>query len=231
MDAEVSSALWDLEAAFVAHVPRVLDDDDPTGPGAGRVALEHPETASDPDDDLDVGAWVLALGVTLGGPTDVRSLTPWLLGEVVHGERIDLHTALTRIAEFWADWTPSEVDAVRGLVDALWRSVLDRHPGAVDPRPDAPPVPTAVAFLDAAGGLGDDPDRFLAIWEYKDTASADHHLAELIVDAFYGARVHPAVLAWALAPAQRDRVRRALHRDGAEPWAGDLAAAAELLPD
>lgn len=208
MDAAVGAALWNVEAAFVEHTPTALGD-------------------SRAQDDVDAGAWVLALGVTLGGPADVRALTPWLLGEVVYGERVDLHTALARIAQFWSDWSPAETGAVRNLVDALWSAVLDRHPG---PGSTGPTAATAVAFLDAASGLGDPPDRLLAIWEWKQLPSADHHLAELVVDAFYGARVHPAVLAWSIDGPQRERLRRALARDRGERWVGDLAAAVDLLP-
>lgn len=226
MDAEVRAALWNLEAAFVAHTPSALDGPDPRATATAVAAHDD----LDDLDEVDAGAWVLALGVTLGGPDDVRALTPWLLAEVVRGDRVDLHTALSRVAQFWSDWTPAEVGAVRNVVDALWCAVLDRHPG----RPPAPGLATtettAVRFLDAASGLGEPPDRLLDIWDYRQIPSADHHLAELVVDAFYGARVHPAVIAWSIDGPQRERLRRALRRDRDEPWAGDLAAAVDLLP-
>ena len=109
---------------------------------------------------------------------------------------------------------------MRDVVDAVWSATLDHHPDDI----------TAVAFLDGASGLEEPPDRLLSIWEYKDTASADHHLAELVVDTFYGARVPPGVVDWSLAEPQRERVQRAFERDRDEPWAGTLAAACELLP-
>ncbi len=207
MEPEVTSALWDVEAAFVAH--RVGGRRDT--PTASLVRV----------DDVDPAVLVPALGVTAGDAEDVRALTPWLLRTAVTTDRLHLATALDHIASFWHGWTHTQREAVRDLVAALWRTLLDRHPGEV----------SAVAFLRAAAALGDGPERLLAIWEYKDIASADHHLADLVVDAFSGARVHPEVLAWALAPPQRERVRRAFARDGDEPWAADLAAASALLPD
>ena len=87
---------------------------------------------------------------------------------------------------------------------------------------------TATSFLDDASGLGDGPARLLSIWEYKDTASADHHLAELVIDAHYGARIDPRVIAWSRARPQRERLERAARRDRDEAWAGDLGAALDL---
>ena len=213
MDAEVAAALWQVEAAFVAHQAReVLES---LTPRQSPVVLA----------EIDPLALVLGLGETIGAPDDVRALTPWLLRAVVSDDRVDLHTVLSRIATFWADWTTTERAAVRDFVDTLWVALLDRHPGPVATLP----VATAVSFLDDASGLGDGPARLIGIWEYKDTASADHHLAELVVDAHYGARVDPVVLAWAWSRPQRERLERAAARDHAEGWAGDLGAALDVL--
>jgi len=210
-DAGVDAALWGLDAAFVAHPPREVLEGCAHCQREVRVA------------DADPFALALGLGVTIGGPEDVRSLTPWLLRRVLTDDRLDLHTVLSRIAEHWAGWTEIERDAVRDVVDAIWVALLDLHPGS-------PEGATAVDYLDGASGLGEPPDRLLAIWEYKDTASADHHLAELVIDGFYGARVQRRVLAWSREPAQVARLRLALDRDRDQPWAGTLAAAGELLP-
>ena len=207
-DAGVDAALWGLDAAFVAHPPREVLEGCAHCQREVRVA------------DADPFALALGLGVTIGGPGDVRALTPWLLRRVLTDTRLDLHTVLSRIAEHWADWTDIERDAVRDVVDAIWVALLDAHPD------DA----TAVDYLDGASGLGDPPDRLLSIWEYKDTPSADHHLAELVIDTFYGARVPRRVLAWAREPTQAARLRRALDRDRDQPWSGTLAAACELVP-
>ena len=213
MDAEVAAALWQVEAAFVAHQAReVLES---LTPRQGPVVLA----------EIDPLALVLGLGETIGAPEDVRALTPWLLRAVVSDDRVDLHTVLSRIATFWDDWTTAERTAVRDFVDTLWVVLLDRHPGPVSTLP----VATAVSFLDDASGLGDGPGRLIGIWEYKDTASADHHLAELVVDAYYGARVDPEVLTWARDRPQRERLERAAARDRGESWAGDLAAALDVL--
>ena len=213
MEAEVASALWQVEAAFVAHPAReVLES---LTPRQGPVVLA----------EIDPLALVLGLGETIGAPEDVRALTPWLLRAVVSDDRVDLHTVLSRIATFWDDWTTAERTAVRDFVDTLWVVLLDRHPGPVSTLP----VATAVSFLDDASGLGDGAARLIGIWEYKDTASADHHLAELVVDAFYGARVDPEVLTWARDRPQRERLERAAARDRGESWAGDLAAALDVL--
>lgn len=213
VEADVAAALWQVEAAFVAHPARdVLES---CTPRQGPVVLA----------DADPLALALGLGTTIGAPDDVRALTPWLLRAVVTDDRVDLHSVLSRIAAFWADWTTAERTAVRDFVDTLWVTLLDRHPG---PHPDLP-VATATSFLDDASGLGDGPARLLGIWEYKDTASADHHLAELVIDAHYGARVDPVVVAWTRAPAQRERLERAARRDRTETWAGDLGAALDLL--
>ncbi len=176
--------------------------------------------------EVDPLALVLGLGETIGAPDDVRALTPWLLRAVVSDDRVDLHTVLSRIAAFWDGWTTAERTAVRDFVDTLWVALLDRHPGPVVTLP----VATAVSFLDDASGSGDGPGRLIGIWEYKDTASADHHLAELVVDAHYGARVDPEVLAWARDRPQRERLERAAARDRDEAWAGDLGAALDVLP-
>lgn len=207
-DAGVTAALWGLDAAFVEHPPRMVLDGCPHCHGRVEVA------------EADPFVLALGLGVTIGEPEDVRSLTPWLLRQVVHDHRIDLHTVLSRVAEYWSGWTDCERSAVRDVLDAMWSALLDTHPDEI----------TAVAFLDGASGLRDSAERLLAIWEYKDTASADHHLAELVVDTFYGARVPPSVAEWAVAEPQRERLFRALARDRDEPWAGTLAAACELLP-
>ena len=208
MEVEVSSALWDLEAAFVAH--RVRELADARTPGGRPVR----------PDDVDPGVLASALGRTLGDGEDVRALTPRLLAEVVAG-RVDLGIALERIAAFWDSWTPPQRAAVRDVVVALWRSLLDRHPG---------PGVSALRFLSVAALLGDPPGDLLAVWEYRDLPAADHHLAALVVEAWGGARVDPVVLAWALDVPQRARLRRARARDALEPWVDDLAAAVDLLP-
>ncbi|MCD2193003.1 hypothetical protein LQ327_06320 [Actinomycetospora endophytica] len=213
MEAEVASALWQVEAAFVAHQARdVLESLTPR---------QSPVVVA----EADPLALALGLGETIGAPDDVRALTPWLLRAVVTDDRVDLRSVLSRIAAFWHRWTTSERAAVRDFVDTLWVALLDRHPGPVA----VLPVATAASFLDDASGLGDGVGRLLGIWEYKDTASADHHLAELIIDAHYGARVDPEVLDWARDRPQRERLERAAARDHAEPWAGDLGAALDLL--
>lgn len=207
-DAGVTAALWGLDAAFVDHPPRMVLEGCSHCHGVVRVA------------DADPFVLALGLGVTIGRPSDVRALTPWLLRQVALDGRIDLHTVLSRIAEHWRDWTDRERSAVRDVVEAMWAAVLDTRPADM----------TAVAFLDGASGLEESAGRLLSIWEYKDIAAADEHLAELVVDAFYGARVPSEVVDWAWAGPQRDRLRRALDRDRGEPWAGTLAAACELLP-
>jgi hypothetical protein len=207
-DAGVTAALWGLDAAFVDHPPRMVLEGCSHCHGVVRVA------------DADPFALALGLGVTIGRPSDVRALTPWLMRQVVLDGRIDLHTVLSRIAEYWRDWTERERSAVRDVVEAMWVAALDSRPEEL----------TAVAFLDGASGLEESPHRLLEIWEYKDTASADEHLAELVVDTFYGARVPAGVTEWAAAEPQRERLRRAMERDRGEPWAGTIAAACELLP-
>lgn len=203
------SALWDLDAAFVAHRVRPLADARTSGAEPVR-----PE-------DVDPVVLVSSLGRTLGDGDDVRALTPWLLREAADG-RVELGAALERIGTFWSGWTRREREAVRDVVAALWRDVLDRPPG---------PRSSALVFLDAAAALGDPPDGLLAVWEYRDLPAADHHLAVLLVEAWHGARVAPTVLAWALDGPQRARLRRAHRRDADQPWVGDLAAAVGLLPD
>lgn len=208
-DAGVDAALWGLEAAFVASPPPETLAGCPHCHGEVRVADADPLTLA------------LALGNTLGTADDLRALTPWLLRRALTDDRVDLRTVLTRVAESWAVWSDLERDAVRDVVDAVWTALLDTHP-------DDPGGATAVAMLDSIAALGEPPDRLLAIWEYKEIASADHHLAELVVDAFYGARVDPQVLAWARADAQRTRLERARDRDRGRPWAGTLTAACDL---
>ena len=208
-DAGVDAALWGLEAAFVAHPPPQTLAGCPHCHGEVRVA------------DADPLTLVLALGNTVGTGDDLRALTPWLVRRALTGDRVDLRTVLERIAEHWADWTDLERDAVRDVVDAVWTALLDTHP-------DDPDGATAVAMLDSIAALGEPPDRLLAIWEYKEIASADHHLAELVVDAFYGARVDPRVLVWARADAQRARLERARDRDRGRPWVGTITAACDL---
>ncbi|MFC5060881.1 hypothetical protein [Actinomycetospora atypica] len=212
MQAEVGAALWQVEAAFVAHPVRdVLESHTPR---------QRPVVLA----EADPLSLALSLGTTIGEPDDVRALTPWLLRAVVTDGRVDLHSVLSRIAAFWDGWGTAERTAVRDFVDTLWVALLDRHPG---PGSDLP-VATATSFLDDASGLGDGPARLLAIWEYKDTASADHHLAELVIDAHYGARIDARVLAWSRARPQRERLERAARRDRDEAWAGDLGAALDL---
>lgn len=211
-DAGVDAALWGLDAAFVAHpAPRMLSGCAHCH-GEVRVADADPLTLT------------LGIGITLGTPQDVRALTPWLVRRALTDDRVDLRTVLSRIAEYWDDWTGLERDAVRDVVDAVWSALLDTHP-------DDPAGATAVAMLDSIAALGEPPDRLLAIWEYKELSSADHHLAELVVDAFYGARIDEGVLAWAQATARRERLQRARERDGDRRWAGTLAAACDLLPE
>jgi hypothetical protein len=209
-DAGVDAALWGLDAAFVAHpIPQTL--------------VGCPHCLGDvPVADADPLTLALAVGNTLGTPEDLRALTPWLLRRALTDDRVDLRTVLGRIAETWADWSDLERDAVRDVVDAVWSALLDTHP-------DAPEGATAVAMLDGLAALGEPPTRFLAIWEYKELSSADHHLAELVVDAFYGARVDPQVVAWARAQPQRERLERARVRDRNRRWAGTLAAACDLV--
>ena len=210
----MGSALWDLEAAFVAHRARDLADlPDLADARAPRAGSSRPG-------DLDPGVLASALGRTVGDGEDLRALTPWLLREVVAG-RVDLGIALERIHAFWGSWTAPQRDAVRDVVSALWRGLLDRHPGA---------GPSALRFLGVVSLLGDPPARLLAVWEYRDLPAADHHLAALLVEAWGGARIDPVVLAWALDVPRRTRLRRALARDRREPWAQDLAAAVVLLP-
>lgn len=210
-DAGVDAALWGLEAAFVAHpAPRSL---------AGCPHCHGGEVSVADTDPLTLA---LTLGNTLGTPDDLRALTPWLLRTALTDDRVDLRTVLGRIAENWATWSDLERDAVRDVADAVWSALLDVHP-------DAPGGATAVAMLDSVGALGEPPARLIAIWEYKEIASADHHLAELVVDAFYGARVAPMILAWAHADTQHERLERARVRDARERWAGTLTAACDLL--
>ncbi|MEJ2888789.1 hypothetical protein [Actinomycetospora aeridis] len=208
-DAGVDAALWGLEAAFVAHPAPELLAGCPHCHGEVWVANADPLTLA------------LALGNTLGTPEDLRALTPWLLRRALTDDRVDLRTVLTRVAENWEGWSELERNAVRDVVDAVWSALLDTHP-------DDPEGATAVAMLDSIGALGDPPDRLLAIWDYKEIASADHHLAELVVDAFYGARVAPEVLAWARADDRRARLERARDRDRGRPWVGTLTAACDL---
>ena len=209
-DAGVDAALWGLEAAFVAHPPPRSLAGCPHCHGEVWVAHADPLTLA------------LALGNTLGTLDDLRALTPWLLRTALTDDRVDLRTVLGRVAENWATWSDLERDAVRDVADAVWSALLDTHP-------DAPEGATAVAMLDSLGALGEPPERLLAIWEYKEIGSADHHLAELVIDAFYGARVDLTILAWAHADPQRDRLWRARDRDARERWAGTLAAACDLL--
>lgn len=208
-DAGVDAALWGLEAAFVAWPPPERLSGCPHCHGDVWVATADPLTLA------------LALGNTLGTADDLRALTPWLLRRALTDDRVDLRTVLTRIAENWEDWSDLERDAVRDVVDAVWTALLDSHP-------DDPEGATAVAMLDSIGALGEPPERLLAIWEYKEIASADHHLAELVVDAFYGARIDPRVLAWAREDLQRARLERARDRDRDRPWVGTLTAACDL---
>lgn len=212
MQAEVAAALWQVEAAFVAHPARdVLESHTPR---------QRPIVLA----EADPLSLALGLGTTIGAPDDVRALTPWLLRAVVTDTRVDLHSVLARIAAFWDGWSTAECTAVRDFVDTLWVDLLDRHPGPVTTLP----VATATSFLDDASGLGDPPARLLSIWEYKDTASADHHLAELVIDAHYGARIDSRVIVWSRARPQRERLERAARRDRDEAWAGDLGAALDL---
>ncbi|MHC1558046.1 hypothetical protein ACR9E3_03775 [Actinomycetospora sp. C-140] len=209
-DAGVDAALWGLEAAFVAHPPPRTLAGCPHCHGEMRVADADPLTLA------------LALGNTLGTPEDLRALTPFLLRRALTDDRVDLRTVLGRIAENWAGWSDLERDAVRDVADAVWAALLDLHP-------DDPAGATAVAMLDGLGALGERPERLLAIWEYKELSSADHHLAELVIDAFYGARVDPVVLTWAHAATQRERLVRARDRDRGERWGGTIAAACDLV--
>jgi hypothetical protein len=209
-DAGVDAALWGLDAAFVAHpAPQTLAGC-PHCHGEVRVADADPLTVA------------LALGNTLGSLDDLRALTPWLLRRALTDDRVDLRTVLGRIAESWQTWSDLERDAVRDVADAVWSALLDTHP-------DAPDGATAVAMLDGLAALGEPPERLLSIWEYKEIASADHHLAELVIDAFYGARVDARVLAWAHDAPQRERLERARDRDRGERWAGTLTAACDLV--
>ena len=208
-DAGVDAALWGVEAAFVATPPPDVLAGCPHCHGEVWVANADPLTLA------------LALGNTLGTPDDLRALTPWLLRRALTDDRVDLRTVLTRIAENWDGWSDLERDAVRDVVDAVWTALLDTHP-------DDPGGATAVAMLDSIGALGEPPDRLLAIWEYKEIASADHHLAELVVDAFYGARIDPQVLTWARGDVQRARLERARDRDCGQAWIGTLTAACDL---
>lgn len=210
-DAGVDAALWGLEAAFIAHrVPRTLSGC-PHCHGEVRIADADPLTLT------------LGVGITIGTPADVQALTPWLLRRALTDERLDLRTALSRISEYWQDWAVYERDAVRSVVEAVWSALLDIHP-------DDPAGATAVAMLDSLAALGEGPERLLEIWEYKEISSADHHLAELVVDAFYGARVDPRVLDWAHAWPRRDRLERARDRDADRRWSGTLVTACDLLP-
>src|SRR4051794_40867660 len=148
-DAGVDAALWGLDAAFVAHpIPETLVGC-PHCHGDVRVADADPLTLA------------LAVGNTLGTPEDLRALTPWLLRRALTDDRVDLRTVLGRVAENWADWSDPERDAVRDLVDAVWSALLDTHPDALEGA-------TAVAMLDGLAALGEPPERFLAIWEYKE---------------------------------------------------------------
>jgi hypothetical protein len=209
-DAGVDAALWGLDVAFLAHpTPQTLTDR-ARGHGEVRVADADPLTVA------------LALGDTLGTAEDLRALTPWLLRRAVTGDRVDLRTVLGRIAGYWEGWTGLEREAVREVADAVWSALLDTHP-------DDPGGATAVAMLDGLGALDDPPDRLLSIWEYKEIASADHQLAELVIDAFYGVRVDARVLAWAHGEPRRERLARARDRDHGQRWAGTLAAACDLL--
>lgn len=208
----MASALWQVEVAFVAHqVPDLLQSG---SPGQGPVVLA----------EADAATLARGLGESLGTPQDVRALTPRLLRAVVD-RRIDLRLVLARIAMFWDRWSTSERAAVRDFVDTLWVALLDRHPGSAPTSPAA----TAASFLDDVAGLSDGVGRQLGIWEYKDTAIADHHLAELVIDAHHGARVAPEVLEWVRDRPQRERLQRAARRDRDEPWAGALATALALL--
>ena len=133
---------------------------------------------------------------------------------MVSDDRVDLHTVLSRIATFWGDWTTASARG-RDFVDTLWVALLDRHPGPVATLP----VATAVSFLDGASGLGDGPGRLIGISEYKDTASADHHLAGRRRRLLRRAR-GPRGPRLGAGPAPAGAPGAAAARDRGEPWAG-----------
>jgi len=171
VEAEVAAALWQVEAAFVAHQAReVLES---LTPRQGPVVLA----------EIDPLALVLGLGETIGAPDDVRALTPWLLRAVAGApERVQIMYGLRgerRIPEYTLPWLSGyehsipvrignaavdqfQLDVFGEVIDVMYQS----HVAGMPPDDDEWSMMTAV--IEAVCARWREPDR--GLWEVRGPA-------------------------------------------------------------
>jgi hypothetical protein len=105
--------------------------------------------------DLDRYAWN-ALS-TWGDLAEFKHFMPRLLELVARaGDFGALHAPplLTKVGARWEEWPHDEQGAVRGFIDAWWRTTLNEFPS----RPDV------LEVLEAIAATGVDIDPYLATW-------------------------------------------------------------------
>lgn len=212
MDDDLVAVLARLDEVFGAY-PR-------------RAVLEgcphcRPET---PVDENHLYSLTLHLGGTVGSRDDVKSLLPLLLERMVTSAELDGGIVLSKLPkERWRDWPRDEQRAIDDYLDAVWRSLLSHFPSRVGAFPDA------AAFLTAAAMTGDDPDRYLAVWDATHGTAADRHLAHLVNDHDFAGARRGALTAWLCREHMSDRLLSAFERDHDTTWADDLAKAHDVL--
>lgn len=165
----------------------------------------------------------MRLGGTVGTRDEVKALLPLLLERLVTGHELFPGTVFALLArEGLRGWAATEREAVEGWLMAVWRALLTRFPARVG------------AFGDVADFLDDvarllDPSPFLDAWDGLRCPEADRHVAGLVGAWARGARLPGSVPAWLGRDAVRERLYAAFERDHAADWAGELAAAYDLL--
>ncbi|MET7866344.1 hypothetical protein [Micromonospora taraxaci] len=212
MDDDLTVALARLRDAFARYPRRAVLDGCPHCKGDVLV------------DEHDLFSLTISLGNTVGSRDDLKSLLPVFLESLVVSEDLHPGIILGKLPrEEWRTWPQDEQEAIDAYLDAVWRSLLARHPPRLGAFEDA------ATFLDAARAAGEPVERFLDVWDATPTSSADRHLAEM-VSRLDVVKRKPSLLGdWLRREAVRDRLHRAFERDHDSAWADDFARAYDLL--
>lgn len=186
----------------------------------------------------DLSRFAFKALTTWGTADDLRHFLPRLL-ELIAFDDLEVNPEIVLgklVYADWRSWPPTEQSAVERYADSLWRTFLASFPSAV------PPLPDADTALCTVAQVVDDLRPLLAYWQGVPCIAHLRHLARFVVQdsghlmqtaasGFWEER--PAqweqVRTWRRDPSLRQVLEEGFFRHAHEPFADELAAAADAL--
>jgi len=189
----------------------------------------------------DVGRYSFKALTTWGTVDDYKHFLPRLLELVIDDPSFDEVIVPTKLQwAQWQHWPEQERRVIDSYLLAVWRCIL----GSDDPAPLRRWPDDWVTFI---GRIVDDMTSYLALWQDSTVVSARRHLASFVcdnsiyllpnkgartlLDVYWKERPHQMnqVIAWLSEPQRQTQLEQAFFDHATEPWADELAQAADVL--